>query len=132
MRWSTHIFSFNFKILHRKGTIHLNADILSREKFILDNPTEKDALESNIHTIFPTTNTCKMNNCKICAISFTDTSLIQKLNPIKYQILQNLPFNKIKALSHINENIIYTISNEKMSYEQSNDRVLSEIKSWLN
>ena len=53
LRWSTHIFSYNFKILHRRGCIHLNADILSRESQLLDNPTQQDADETHINKIFP-------------------------------------------------------------------------------
>ena len=131
MSWSTHIFSLNFKILHRKGTIHLNADILSREKSILDHPTEQDVVETNIHSLFPAPKMWEINCCNICTISFVETSLAQNLNPKKFQLLQTLPLSKVQALSHINENIIYSISNEKLSYEQSNDRILSEVKSWL-
>ena len=70
LRWSTQIFSYNFKILHRKGSIHLNADVLSRESQLLDNPTQQDAEETHIHKIFPTITTCKLNPCGICSISW--------------------------------------------------------------
>ena len=52
LRWSTHIFSFNFKLLHRRGSIHLNADILSRKNHLQDNPTAQDTAEDSKFTNF--------------------------------------------------------------------------------
>ena len=51
MRWSTQIFSYNFKVLHRRGKIHLNCDILSREQSVLDEPTLQDTTDTAIHTL---------------------------------------------------------------------------------
>ena len=80
MRWSTHIFSLNFKILHRCGKIHLNADVLSREKSVLDEPTKQDCAETNIHFIFPTSKICNLEGCNICTLKFSDGSTVQKLD----------------------------------------------------
>ena len=95
LRWSTQIFSYNFKILHRKGSIHLNADVLSRESQLLDNPTQQDAEETHIHKIFPTIKTCKMDICGICSIS--GITSCRKLNPKKFDILQTVSLNQLHA-----------------------------------
>ena len=129
LRWSTQIFSYNFKILHRKGSIHLNADVLSRESQLLDNPTKQDAEETHIHKIFPTIKTCKLDVCGICSISWITSC--RKLNPKKFDTLQTVSLNQLHALSHVNENIIYPFSSERLAYEQAHDRVLSEVKTWL-
>ena len=78
LSWSTHIFSFNFKLLPRRGSIHLNADILSRENQLQDNPTAQDTAETHIHSIFPAIKTCKLSACGICAISLSSASALQR------------------------------------------------------
>ena len=99
MRWSTHIFSFNFKVLQRRGKIHLNGDVLSRNEDILDKPSESDVSDTNIHTLasintlcgIPDYNfldkisECDNSNCKICVIknSYIPFSDKDKFNTLK-------------------------------------------------
>ena len=96
---------------------------------MLDNPTQQDAKETHIHRIFSTITTCKLNPCGICSISWNTS--IRQLNPKKFDTLQTVSLNQLHALSHVNENIIYPFSSERLAYEQAHDRVLSEVKTWL-
>ena len=45
--------------------------------------------------------------------------------------MQTVSLNQLHALSHVNENVIYPFSSERLAYEQAHDRVLSEVKTWL-
>ena len=49
----------------------------------------------------------------------------------KFDSLQTVSLNKLHALSSVNENVIYPFSSERLAYEQAHDRVLSEVKHWL-
>lgn len=88
LRWATHIFSFNVKVLHRKGKIHLNADILSREKSILDNPSDIDDIETSFHSL-------------------------KSINQIKFEKIKATSLCNIKGLSHVDNNFTYTFKNLK-------------------
>ena len=131
MRWSTHIFSFNFKILHRKGKIHLNTDILSREKSVLDEPTKQDHAEANIHSIFPVSEICTLTRCQICNIQFSHALHVQKFDMKHFHNFKTVPLTKINALTHINESIVYPFTNQNLSSAQKNDRILSEVGLWI-
>ena len=134
MRWATQIFSYNFKILHRQGKIHINADILSREKSILENPTGIDADEQNIHSLFPI-QTCAIIKCGTCALSpataVAAQSTLSDTNLTKFQALKRVPLSKLQTLSQANDNLIYPFTFNHLIQEQSNDRVLSEVKNWV-
>ena len=108
----------------------MNADILSCESQLLDNPTQQDADETHINKIFPIVRTCKLDACGICAIPCI--SACRSLSPRKFDSLQTVSLNKLHALSHVNENVIYPFFSERLAYEQAHDRVLSEVKHWLH
>ena len=116
MCWSTHIFSFNFKILHRKRKIHLNADVLSRDHTVQDEPSEEDVSENKIHKLFEH-NICQIKDCQICVKRLGPRTgsfgPLNVMNPIKVQLLKKLPFSKIKALSRISEGFSITFTNEQ-------------------
>ena len=142
LRWSTHIFSFNFKALHRKGKIHLNEDILSRDETILDQPSESDAAETNIHTLASMNTLCGISdynvlnkisicenvNCKICVI---EKSHIPLSNKNKFDILKHLSLSKIMGLSQIDSNFTHSLTLKQFSNAQKMDRVLSEVGQWI-
>ena len=145
MHWSTHIFSFNFKVLHRRGKIHLNAYILSRDETILDQPSESDVIETNIHSlssintlcgisdynILDKISDCDILNCKICVIENTNISLSTKLNKNKYDTLKRLSLSKIMGLSQIDSNFTHSFTLKQFSNAQKMDRVLSEVGQWI-
>ena len=139
LRWSTEIFSYNFKILHRKGKIHLNADVLSRDVSILDEPSQNDVDENRIHSMF-SHKLCKLQNCRICVeypnqlysrSSQARIDMGKLLTESKIEVLEKLSVKEIKAMAHVNEQFANTVSNEQFADAQKLDRVLSEVMTWL-
>ena len=142
MSWSTHIFSFNFKALHRKGKIHLNADILSWDETILDHPSESDAAETNIQTLASINTLCGISdynvldkisicgnvNCKICVVQ---KSHIFLSNKNKFDTLKSLLLSKIMGLSQVDSNFTHSFTLKQFSNAQKMDWVLSEVRQWI-
>ena len=68
MRWSTFILSFSFKIIPRKGKIHINSDTLSREQSVMSELTNDDFAEGTLSKLF-SPKICKINSCRTCHIN---------------------------------------------------------------
>ena len=126
MRWSTYIFSFPFKILHRKGKIHIYSDTLSREQSVMSQPTEDDIAEGTLSKLF-SPKMCKTNSCKTCNINkpFYPTEKDQT------QSLKNVSIFQLQALSTQVDGIICPFLKEQLVEEQRADRVLLDVYSWM-
>ena len=129
MRWSTHIFSFNFKVLHRRGKIHLNTDISSRHEAILDQPSESDVTETNIHTLASINTLCgipdynvldKISKCD-CKICVVENSHIPLSDKDKFNTNFFLSLSKIMGLSQVYSNFTYSFTLEQFSNAQKMD-----------